>query len=177
MNTAPDTPSDEPAEPTKPSRPISHSILLLAGSLGPLGHAPASGTVAVAVAGVPLAWWMVGNLSPTVYAVVCVVFALVSMLLHHLGDKILGESDSRKLVWDELAGFFFAMFLVPRTAPLFVIGFFVERIIDIVKVPPANIIDRKWHNGAGVVLDDVVAGIYTCILLHVLSRLIPSLAS
>jgi phosphatidylglycerophosphatase A len=134
---------------------------------------PASGTVAVAVAGVPLYWLMATYVPSWAYLVVTVVFTIASMALHHAGDKILGESDSRKLVWDELAGYMFAMFALGWHWKLAVVGFFLERFIDIVKVPPANVIDRKMHNGVGVVLDDVVAGIYTCGLLHLLVHFFP----
>ncbi|NOX59116.1 MAG: phosphatidylglycerophosphatase A [Planctomycetes bacterium] len=143
-------------------------FLLLVGSIGPLGHAPASGTVAVAVAGIPLCWLMRTYLTLPVYVAVTIVFSIASMALHHAGDRILGEADSRKLVWDELAGFFVAMAIVPLTWKSMVVGFFLERFIDIVKVPPANIIDNKMHNGVGVVLDDLVAGVYTAAILWLL---------
>ncbi len=139
--------------------------LLLVGSIGPLGHMPASGTVAVAVAGVPLAWLMRTTLPPWAYWVVTVVFAGVSIWLHENGDRLLGEKDSRKLVWDELAGFFVATGVMPLTWPMFVMCFFLERIIDIVKVPPANWIEDKWLGGWGVVGDDLMAGGYTLLIL------------
>jgi phosphatidylglycerophosphatase A len=43
----------------------------------------------------------------------------------------------------------------------------IERVIDIVKVPPARWIERSWPGGWGVVGDDVAAGLYTCAILHV----------
>ena len=159
-----------------PRRSPVQRVLLFIGSIGPLGYAPASGTVAVAVAGIPLYWLMTTYLSPTLYAAVTIIFALAAVAIHHAGDRILGESDSRKLVWDELVGFFIAMFMVRWNWKIVVIGFFVERVIDIVKVPPADVIDRRMHGGWGVVLDDVVAGIYTCVLLHLLLRVAPVLA-
>jgi phosphatidylglycerophosphatase A len=62
------------------------------------------------------------------------------------------------------------MYAVPFTWPLVILGFLIERTIDILKPPPANWIDRRMHNGVGVVLDDVVAGVYTCALLHLFMR-------
>jgi phosphatidylglycerophosphatase A len=97
---------------------------------------------------------------------VTLVFTFAAIGLHHAGDKILGESDSRKLVWDELVGWFIAMAWIPWDWRFVVVGFLLERFIDIIKMPPANVIDRKMHNGVGVVLDDVIAGIYTCAILH-----------
>ncbi len=149
-------------------RSLGQRIFLLVGSIGPLGWAPASGTVAVAVAGVPLTWLMSTYLSPVAYAIVTAAFIVAAVFMHSHGDRILGESDSRRLVWDELGGYFVAMFLVPWSWKLAAVAFFVERALDILKVPPANVIDRRMHSGLGVVLDDVVAGAYTCMLMHLL---------
>ena len=77
------------------------------------------------------------------YLAVSVAFTLFAVWLHDVGDRLLGEKDSRKLVLDELAGFWFAVVIMPLTWQMFTIAFFAERIIDIVKVPPANIIGNK----------------------------------
>jgi phosphatidylglycerophosphatase A len=139
-------------------------VLLLIGSIGPLGHAPASGTVTVAVIGLPLfylmhtwPWWA--------YTIVSIVFIGSSVWVHHIGDRVLGEKDSRKLVWDELAGFLIAVAFVPFTWQLALLAFLLERFLDIVKIPPAGWIERSWPGGWGVVGDDVVAGLYTRLIL------------
>ena len=49
-------------------------------------------------------------------------------------------------------------------------GFFLFRFFDIVKIEPARSFDRHLKNGYGVVLDYVVAGIYSCLCLHLLLR-------
>ena len=149
-------------------------LLLSIGSIGPLGHLPASGTATVAVIGVPLFWLMHGWPFWT-YTGVTLSFTAVAVWLHTLGDRILGEKDSRRLVWDELAGFLFAVALVPFTWRLAVLAFLLERVIDILKVPPANWIERHWPGGFGVVGDDVVAGLYTRGLLHAAISFAPSL--
>ncbi len=154
-------------------RSMFQRVLLLVGSIGPLGHMPASGTVAVAVAGVPLAWLMRTQLTFWPYLIVTVVFTVFSIWLHDVGDRILGEKDSRKLVLDELSGFWFATLLMPPTWQMFAFAFFMERFIDIIKVPPANWIEDRVPGGAGVVLDDVVAGIYTLGLLLAIERFLP----
>ena len=125
-----------------------------------------SGTVAVAVAGIPLAWVLTTHLSTLQYAIFVVLFSVAAMVYHHWGDRVLGETDSRKLVLDELAGFFVALFMIPWNWRTVTLAFFLERFLDIVKVPPANIIDRRTHSGIGVVADDLIAGAYTCAVLH-----------
>ena len=147
-------------------------VVLLIGSIGPLGHAPASGTVTVAVIGLPLfylmhtwPWW--------VYTVVSLAFIGLSVWVHDVGDRILGEKDSRKLVWDELAGFLIAVAFVPFTWQLALLAFLLERFLDIVKVPPARWIERCWPGGWGVVGDDIVAGLYTRLILFAIIALCP----
>ena len=150
----------------------SRRTLLLVGSIGPLGHLPASGTVTVAVIGVPL-YWLMHELPPAAYLAITFGFAMVATAIHHAGDRILGEKDSRRLVWDELAGFMVAVAFVPFTWRLVVIAFLVERFLDIIKVPPANWIEDHWPGGWGVVGDDLVAGLYTCGILHVVILIFP----
>jgi phosphatidylglycerophosphatase A len=150
-------------------------ILLLVGSVGPLGHTPASGTVTVALFGVPLYLLMAQYLDDVPYAVVTVVFCLAAVWVHQVGDGILGVKDSRKLVLDELAGFWVAMIAVPVTWQLVVLGFVFERALDIFKVFPANLVERKVPGGWGVVGDDVVAGLYTLGVLHLACYLVPGL--
>jgi len=48
---------------------------------------------------------------------------------------------------------------------LFFLAFFLFRFFDILKPFPINIIDKKMKNGLGVVLDDIIAGIYTSITI------------
>jgi phosphatidylglycerophosphatase A len=147
-------------------------LLLRFGSLGPIGHLPASGTMAVALVGVPLYYLLSARLHvPTwAYALGTLALTMVAIWVHEVGDRILGVKDSRTLVIDELAGFAIAMMGVPFTWKLALIGFVLERGLDILKLWPANRIERRWPGGWGVVGDDVVAGIYTCVALHVLMR-------
>lgn len=148
--------------------------LLLVGSIGPMGHLPASGTATVGIVGVPLFWYM-HDWSPAVYLTVTLAFCGAAVCVHTVGDRILGEKDSRRLVWDELAGFMIAVAFVPFTWQLAVLAFVLERVFDILKIPPANVIETRWPRGWGVVGDDVVAGLYTCGILHLLLYFNPSL--
>lgn len=148
-------------------------MLLFAGSLGPLGHLPASGTVTVAVVGLPL-FWLCDAVRWELFVAGTVAFTVAAVWLHGAGDRILGEKDSRRLVWDELAGFLVAIAFVPFTWQLAVIALLLERFLDITKFPPAKWIEDHWPGGYGVVGDDIVAGLYTCAILHSLIRYAPA---
>ena len=102
-------------------RTIGQRVLLLIGSIGPLGYAPASGTVAVAVAGIPL-FLLMHRLPLLWYLAGTVLLTALSIWVHDRGDRILGEKDSRKLVLDELVGFAVAMTAVPAAWQCILLG-------------------------------------------------------
>lgn len=148
-------------------------MLIWIGSIGPLGFLPASGTVTVAVVGVPL-YYLARSWPGTSRVITTLMFTALAVVVHHIGDRILREKDSRKLVWDELAGYFVAVALLPFSWSMAFAAFVIERLLDIVKVQPARWIERTWPGGLGVVGDDVVAGIYTSLILHAVLRFAPN---
>lgn len=86
----------------------------------------------------------------------------------------MGEKDSGRLVWDEVAGFLVAILFVRTfTWQLAVAAFLIERTLDILKVQPARWVEDHVPGGWGVVGDDLIAGAYTCVLLHGLIRFAP----
>lgn len=156
-----------------PSRTVAERLLLRIGSIGPLGHLPASGTVTVGVVGLPL-YFVMHSWSLPIRLAVTILFTAAAVGLHEKGDRILQTKDSRRLVWDELAGFFIAVVMLSEfTWRLAVLAFLLERALDITKVPPAHWIEKHWPGGWGVVGDDVVAGLYTGAVLLLLVHYAP----
>jgi phosphatidylglycerophosphatase A len=75
-------------------------------------------------------------------------------------DHLLAEQDSSKIVIDEVVGYLAAtLFLEPTWATVW-IAFLIFRVFDVIKPFPANYADRELHGGLGVVLDDVISGLY-----------------
>ncbi len=70
------------------------------------------------------------------------------------------------MVIDEIVGMLITMTAVPLTPFTMLVGFILFRIFDIVKPFPVNIFDQHFHGGLGIMLDDVVAGIYSLIALN-----------
>ena len=158
------------------SRTVAQHVMLFVGSLAYLGFVPiASGTVAVAVVGLPLYWLLIPylQLSWPLYTAIVVVLTLVAIWVAGHTDRILNEKDSSKNVIDEIPGFLIALVALPATWQIVTAAFFLERAIDIAKIWPANWIERHLPRGWGVVLDDVVAGLYVLILLHLGTHLMP----
>jgi phosphatidylglycerophosphatase A len=74
--------------------------------------------------------------------------------------------DPGCVVIDEIVGFGVTVALLPKSVPVTVAGFFVFRVLDVLKPPPARRLEQL-HNGWGVMLDDVVAGLYGNLLLRI----------
>lgn len=129
----------------------------------------------VAVVGVPI-FYLFHSWPAAAYVAFTLAFIAAAIALHDWGDRVLHTKDSRQLVWDEVAGFLVAVAFLPFTWRLAIIAFFVQRFIDIVKVPPARLIEKRWPGGWGVVGDDLLAGAYTCVLLHLLINYAPGVA-
>jgi hypothetical protein len=85
-----------------------------------------------------------------------------------LGDRPLGETDSRLIVWDEVVGYLVGVACRRFSWQTVVLSFAIERAIDISKVPPSRWIERRFHNGFGDVADDVIAGAYCRLILYLL---------
>jgi phosphatidylglycerophosphatase A len=144
-------------------------FLILMATWWGTGYSPlASGTVGT-LAAIPL-YLVLARLSLPLYILTLIPFFFFSCWVAGGAEAIFNEKDSGKIVIDEVVGYLVTMTGVPFSWHGVILGFFLFRFFDIVKVPPANIIDRRLKNGWGVVLDDVVAGAYACIVLHLLLR-------
>lgn len=104
------------------------------------------------------------------YLVTVAAFTFLAFYSSQEAEKIFQEKDSSRIVIDEWAGFLWAMFIVSPTVPHLLAGFALFRFFDIVKVFPANIFQNQLPGGYGVVMDDVAAGIYANVILHILIR-------
>lgn len=135
------------------------------------GFSPvASGTVGT-LAAIPL-FLLVGRLPLPHYLILLFLLTIFSCWVSDKAEAIFNEKDSGKIVIDEVVGYLVTMTGASISLTAIILGFFLFRFFDIVKVPPANLIDRRLKNGFGVVMDDVIAGIYACLLLHLALRFI-----
>ena len=81
------------------------------------------------------------------------------------GEKIFAEKDSQKIVVDEIAGFLLANFHLPTKLEIIIAAFLLFRFFDIMKVFPAAQLEARKN---GVLLDDLVAGLYTLVALQLM---------
>lgn len=133
------------------------------------GFSPfASGTVGT-LGAIPF-YLALSRLSLPLYLLTTVAFTLFSCWSAGLAEEVFHEKDSGKIVIDEVAGYLVTMIAAPVTWQSALAGFLLFRLFDIVKPQPARWFDRSLKNGFGVVLDDIVAGIYACLSLHLVLR-------
>ncbi len=86
-------------------------------------------------------------------------------------EHMLGEDPSAAVI-DEVMGMTLTMIAAPITPFTLVIGFVLFRIFDVLKVWPGRRLERM-HGGWGIMLDDVLAGVYAAVVLQVILRLWP----
>lgn len=126
------------------------------------GYAPvASGTVGSFVTVVAI--WLL-PLTPLRIAVALVVVILVGIWAGSRVERVLGKKDPGVIVIDEVAGMLLSVILLPRTIPVLITAFLLFRLFDIWKPFPARE-SQALTGGVGVMVDDLIAGFYTLILV------------
>ncbi len=133
----------------------------------------APGTVGSLV-GIPL-YLLLSHGSPWFYGGFVVVAFAAGVYWCGRAARELGVHDHGGIVWDEVVGMLITLFLVPVQWQWIALGFIYFRIFDIWKPWPIGWADRRLTGGLGIMVDDVFAGIYAVIVLH-LSIYVISLA-
>ncbi|RUO68396.1 phosphatidylglycerophosphatase A [Idiomarina ramblicola] len=129
------------------------------------GLAPkAPGTFGTLV-GIPLVF-LLASLSWWEYLLALVVMTLAGIWICQYTAKAMGEHDHPAIVWDEIVGYAVAMFALPVEPVWLLAAFILFRIFDIWKPGPIGWADKKLHGGSGIMMDDVFAGIFSAVLLH-----------
>jgi len=119
--------------------------------------------------GVPAAWAISGFV-PLWQLLATLALTAVSIPIAGRASIALGRGDPSSVVIDEICGYLVGIFLLPFTAFNAILVFILFRFFDIVKPWPVSLLDRKMKGGAGVVLDDIAAGIYANIAAHLVIR-------
>ena len=114
-----------------------------------------------------LSYLLIAQLHTYLYGLITLILFFLAVWLSDKSETIFGKKDCSYIVIDELVGFLVTMFLLPFSWMNIVLGFFFFRLFDIVKPPPANFFNNRRKGGLDVVLDDVIAGIYSNLLLQV----------
>lgn len=110
----------------------------------------------------PLSYYLIALLFITIFA---------SWLCSYLSRQI-ASHDHPGMCIDEFVGFFVTMINAPAGWGWILLGFILFRLFDIWKPWPISYLDEKVHGGFGMVLDDVVAGIFACAIIQLVGFLL-----
>ncbi len=102
------------------------------------------------------------------YGVYIVGLILTAIYFADKAEKIIGKKDPGCIVIDEIAGYVVALSIVPVNIYTLAAGFFIFRFFDIIKSAPVKYFEDNFSGGAGVVLDDIMAGILTAVVLKII---------
>ncbi|WP_372760078.1 phosphatidylglycerophosphatase A [Pseudoalteromonas sp.] len=82
----------------------------------------------------------------------------------------LGVHDHPAIVWDEVAGFYITMIGAALSWQTLLVGFLLFRFFDIAKPGPIRVLDKRAHGGFGIMIDDILAGVFSLICLQALIK-------
>ena len=121
--------------------------------------------------GLPLAWWLLGH-PPRRQALIAVILLVVAVPLCHWASLWLGGGDIPQIVADEYLVFPVSMMgLASMRRPwVLLTAFVLFRLFDALKLPPLNFLEA-FGCGLGIVLDDLMAAVYSWIVIAVAIRL------
>ena len=151
-------------------------LILTMFNIGKLGKFP--GTIASAITSIIYIIFFYFKINYLTLFLIFIFLLLISMYLINLLKNEFDEIDSKEIVIDEFLGqsvpiLFFYVILLEASVSLdffviiVLISFIGFRFFDILKPYPISYIDNNYKNGFGVVFDDILAGIFTTIVLYV----------
>jgi phosphatidylglycerophosphatase A len=144
-------------------------LMWLACGFGTGAARVAPGTFGTLV-GLPFYYFMQPLSSWSYLAIVAVFFIIGIGLCGHAAKK-LNVHDHPGIVWDEVVGYLVTMFMAPAGWLWVVVGFALFRLFDIWKPWPIRFLDQQVGGGFGIMVDDLLAGIYAAGLLQLAAYL------
>ncbi len=153
--------------PPRPSllllrNPVHFLSLGFGSGLFPIAPGTAGTLVAVPV------YFLLAGLDIYTYLGVTLLMFGIGIYLCGETSHALGVEDHPAIVWDEIVGYIITMIAVPVKLEWIVAGFLLFRLFDILKPWPIRVLDRSIKGGMGIMLDDVLAGIFAALVLHFL---------
>ncbi len=147
-----------------PGQVIKDPVLFLAFGFGSGLVKKAPGTMGT-IAAIPV-YYLLMQTNIWVYSVFTVTSILAGIWICGQAADKLGEHDFGGIVWDEIAGYLVTMWVVGFSWQAVFIGFVLFRVFDIIKPWPIKLLDQHVQGGFGIMVDDVLAGIFAAIVLQ-----------
>jgi phosphatidylglycerophosphatase A len=100
--------------------------------------------------------------------ILILLFAVpLGIISSHFAEKLLHEKDSSHIVIDEFCGYFFSVLFIPFSITNALAAFFLFRVFDILKPFPIRKIETVLKGGYGIMADDIMAAVYTNMILQI----------
>lgn len=136
------------------------------------GHLPNFPGTWGTVAAIPL-FLILSMLPGWLYFLFVIAAFVIGVYICDETARALNTPDHPSIVWDEFVGFWITMMGAHITVSTIFLGFLLFRLFDIWKPWPVNYFDQNVEGGMGIMLDDVVAGIYALVFLQIFALFIP----
>ncbi len=159
-------PTQNVIESFRKASPLDKLALILASWFGVAMMPVVPGTFGT-LAAIPFAV-AVAYLSPVAGAYVLFFFILLAIWVSDRSARVLGKDDPAEVVIDEVVGLLLTLFLLPATGFNLFMGFILFRFFDILKPYPIRKLE-KIGGGAGIVLDDLLAGVFANVCLRIMA--------
>ena len=138
-------------------------------TFGFIGYLPLAPGSMASVAGGLIAIFF--SYSLPMYFAVWVIITVLGFIAGDRMETLMQKKDPSCIVVDEVSGIMIAFFMLPHTTSVIVTAFFLFRAFDMFKIYPVNKFE-PLKGGVGVMMDDIIAGIYTNIVMHLALRFI-----
>jgi len=134
-------------------------------TLGFIGYIP----VAPGTFGSLIACALFILIKPPIFLHIMMLFFLIpaGVISSHYAEILLADKDSSHIVIDEFCGYFIAVLFLPHSYFYILSAFFLFRFFDILKPFPIRTAEHLFRGGAGVMADDIVAALYTNVILQI----------
>lgn len=128
------------------------------------GLAPKAPGTFGTLAAIPI-FLLLALLTPTFYLIAIIVMSVAGVYICGKAAEDVGVHDHPAIVWDEFVGYFITMFMIPVTWQSVLVGFLLFRLFDILKPWPISFIDKNVSGGLGIMLDDILAGLFSLVIM------------
>lgn len=145
---------------------LKHPVHALGLGLGS-GLAPSAPGTFGTLAALPF-YLLLSTLSLPLYLAIVLFCAVIGVWICGQTAAALGVHDHPAIVWDEFVGLWVTMIAAPVGWFPVVLGFALFRLFDILKPWPISWLDKQVSGGLGIMVDDVLAGMFACICLHLI---------
>jgi len=129
------------------------------------GLFPVAPGTAGTLAAIPV-YLLLARLDLSTYLAVTLLMFAIGIYLCDITSRELGGEDHPAIVWDEIVGYLVTMIGAPPKIEWLIAGFLLFRLFDILKPWPIRVLDRSVKGGLGIMLDDVLAGVFAALILH-----------